>query len=126
MNTKNKLMAMLVAVVLGLSMVGAMGLLFVGQADADKPNNPNLWGKEASELARDDDEGEDDESGSEMGEHARESDLSEEQGRVGVGNIDEELEELTGQEVEDHPSGVVDFLCGGADQPNDCPEDVPD
>jgi hypothetical protein len=76
MNTKNKLMAMLVAVVLGLSMVGAMGLLFVGQADADKPNNPNLWGKEASELARDDDEGEDDESGSEMGEHARESDLS--------------------------------------------------
>jgi hypothetical protein len=93
----------------------------VTYVSAEKPKNPDLWGKEASELAQANKGEKDGSPGSEMGEHTRDSDLNgDDPGRVGVGNIDEALP----GDQEDHPSGVVDFLCGEA--PNDPAPDCPD
>jgi hypothetical protein len=126
---------------LNLVVYGIMAALVVGTlssnnityVSAAQPTNPDLWGKEASELAQaNKQEEKDDEPGSEMGEHTRDPspDLTgpDDPSRVGVGNVDEALEDATGQEVEDHPSGVVDFLCGeGVDDPApDCPDNVAD
>jgi hypothetical protein len=99
----------------------------VAYVSDEKPTNPDLWGKEAEELAQANKQDEKDDSpGSEMGEHTRESDLNgEDPGRVGVGNIDETLEEALGIEVEDHPSGVVDTLCGEDEENNDPAPDCP-
>jgi hypothetical protein len=46
-----------------------------------------------------------------MGEHSRENDLDEGPGRVGVGNLDLEGDELEGDGERDHPSESVDTLC---------------
>jgi hypothetical protein len=121
MNISMKLAIFLVVAGLATGIFNVTNMAF-----ADKPENPNLWGKEASQLAQDEGD-EDEESGSEMGEHSRSNDLTSEPGRAGVGNIDEELEEQLAEEgivvdVEDHPSGVVDFLCNGG---STCPEPNP-
>jgi hypothetical protein len=125
-STKKKLTVLTIAITLSLTMI-ALPSAFT-YVSAAKPTNPDLWGKEAEELAQaNKQEEKDDEPGSEMGEHTRESDLNgDDPGRVGVGNVDEALEELTGQEVEDHPSGVVDFLCGEDEENNDPAPDCPD
>ena len=100
----------------------------VAYVSAAKPTNPDLWGKEASELAQaNKQEEKDDSPGSEMGEHTRDPspDLNgDDPGRVGVGNIDEVLP----GDQEDHPSGVVDALCGEAvnDPAPDCPDAIAD
>jgi cytoskeletal protein RodZ len=131
MYTTKKLTVLSIALTLSLTMIGWPSA--VTYVSAEKPTNPDLWGKEAEELAQSNKQEEkDDEPGSEMGEHTRDPspDLNgEDPGRVGVGNVDEALEEATGQEVEDHPSGVVDFLCGEdpetGDPAPDCPDPAP-
>lgn len=123
-NTK-KLTVLSIALTLSLTVTAWSST--VAYVSAEKPTNPNLWGREAEELAQaNKQEEKDDSPGSEMGEHTRESDLNgDDPGRVGVGNIDEALP----GDQEDHPSGVVDALCGEDVQNNDpapdCPEPEP-
>jgi hypothetical protein len=127
MYTTKKLAVMSIALTLSLTMI--VWSSTVAYVSAAKPTNPDLWGKEASELAQaNKQEQKDDSPGSEMGEHTRDPspDLNgDDPGRVGVGNIDEALEEALGQEVEDHPSGVVDTLCGEDEEHNDPAPDCP-
>jgi hypothetical protein len=108
------------SVLLGL-LIAALALTAISSTTpmsfADRPDDPNRWGKEASRLAQADgaDQGQGDhpggESGSEMGEHARENDLDPGPGRVGVGNLDLEGPNLEGDGERDHPSESVDTLC---------------
>ena len=128
MYSTKKLTVLSIALTLSLAMIAWPSA--VTYVSAAEPTNPDLWGKEASELAKaNKQEEKDDEPGSEMGEHTRDPspDLNgDDPGRVGVGNIDEALEEALGQEVEDHPSGVVDTLCGEDEENNDPAPDRPD
>ena len=110
------------SILMGL-IVAALSLTAISSATpmsfADRPEDPDRWGEEASRLAQADgaDEGQGDhpggESGSEMGEHARENDADPGPGRVGVGNLD-----LNGDGERDHPSESVDTLC---DNSGPCP-----
>ena len=108
MYTTKKLAVLSIALTLSLTMIVWSSI--VAYVSAEKPTNPDLWGKEAKELAQANKQDEKDDSpGSEMEEHTRKSDLNgDDPGRVGVGNIDEVLP----GDQEDHPSGVVDALCG--------------
>ena len=111
MKTKNNILTMFVTVALGLSMLAGVGLSFVSYVDAAKPQegdpDRNLWGNEASELAQADDN--DDESGSEMGEHSRSSDADPGPGRVGIGNVGDTPNNNR------HPSEVVNYCAEKVD-----------
>jgi hypothetical protein len=79
------------------------------------PSDPNRFGEEASELAqasKDPAIGDPDQQpGSEMGEHSRESDAKPGPGRLGIGNLP------------GHPSESIAGLCSPGDQ---CPGAIAD
>ena len=100
-----------------LSMVGTVTMPLPNTVYASiEENDKNDFGEAARGLAQQDDESEDDEPGSEMGEHSRNppADLDPEQpGREGIGNVGPVL---CGERL--HPSELARVLGGG-----DCPDD---
>lgn len=114
--------AEILSVILALSAATTAAIPVVSNVYATSAGGPpgdddpdrNLWGKEAEELARDNEDNPDDEdsAGSEMGEHSRESDLDPGPGRFGIGNIP------------GHPSNSIELLCGEGGQ--NCPDPLPE
>ena len=130
MNISTKLAIFLVVAGLTAGIFNVTNMAFADKPQEGDPDR-NLFGKEASDLA--DEEDGDNEPGSEMGEHSRaggsagdppfdsdgEEGDTDKPGRFGIGNVGEAL---TGEKK--HPSEVIELLCGEGGQ--NCPEAIAD
>lgn len=118
--TKRRAEILTVIVALSVAITAAMPVVsdVLASSSNGKPVDPNRFGEEAKELAqaaKDPMIGDpDQEPGSEMGEHSRESDADPGPGRLGIGNLP------------GHPSDSIAGLCDDEVEGDLCPGAIAD